>query len=125
MNAPFHARTAYGRPETPVRSPRQIEYDLFARITQRLTSTYQNRQQDYPAFVQALNDNARLWRTLARDLANPGNGLPDPLRKKLCYLAEFSLQHGRKVISAEAEVSVLIDINTSIMRGLRGEGEVR
>ena len=33
--------------------------------------------------------------------------------------------HSRKVLRDGAAVDVLIDINTAIMRGLRGEGEPR
>lgn len=41
MNAQLFARTAYGRPETPIRSARQIEYDLFAKVTQKLAQADQ------------------------------------------------------------------------------------
>lgn len=123
MNAQLFARTAYGRPEAPIRSYRQIEYDLFARITQKLTQTSKSRDADNPAFIKALHDNVHLWRTIATDVVSPGNGLPQQLRARLYYLYQFTDQHSRKVMKREAAVEVLIDINMAIMRGLRGEGD--
>ena len=123
MNAQLFARTAYGRPETPIRSARQIEYDLFAKITQRLAQADQQRETHFPAFMKALHDNVQLWRVLATDVASSGNGLPQQLRARLFYLYQFTDQHSRKVMKHEASVEVLVDINKAIMRGLRGEGE--
>jgi len=123
VNAQLFARTAYGRPETPIRSPRQIEYDLFAKITQRLSLTHQQRDADFPAFMKALHDNVHLWRVLASDVASSGNGLPQQLRARLFYLYQFTDQHSRKVMKNEGAAEVLIDINKAIMRGLRGEGD--
>ncbi|MFN3645578.1 MAG: flagellar biosynthesis regulator FlaF [Gemmobacter sp.] len=115
------ARTAYARPEAPARTPRSIEYDLLARITQALGNAWQDRKQNFPALAAAISDNTRLWSTLAADVADPGNALPRPLRAQLFYLYQFSEQHGRKVLAGEASVEVLVDINTAVMRGLRGD----
>jgi len=125
VNALHFARSAYGRPETPVKSNRQIEYDLFARITRALGDTQRRQKADYAAFAKAVHDNIRLWTTLAADVALPGNGLPAPLRAQLFYLYEFTATHSRKVLRDGASADVLIDINTAIMRGLRGEGDAR
>ena len=118
------ARNAYGRPEGATRSQRSIEYDLFARTTQRLTAADARRGEDYPAFVAALHDNTRLWRALAVDVADPGNQLPGDLRARLFYLYEFTVEHSRKLLGGEGSAGVLVDINTAVMRGLRGlQGE--
>ncbi len=124
MNAQHFARTTYGRPETPFRSPRQIEYDLFARVTGQMRRLVSGPAPRHGDLVQALHDNLRLWRALASDVSRPGNGLPPDLRARLRYLGDFTVQHSRKVMRQQAEIGVLIDINTAIMRGLRGEGEV-
>ncbi|HEX9859494.1 MAG TPA: flagellar biosynthesis regulator FlaF [Paracoccaceae bacterium] len=116
------ARIAYGRPEAPARTARTIEYDLIARVTQRLTTAAKCQAVDFPAFAAALHENTLMWRTLAADVADPGNGLPAPLRAQLFYLYEFTAEHGRKVLAKEAGIEVLVDINTAVMRGLRGEG---
>lgn len=115
------ARVAYGSPHTPVRSDRQNEYDLFARITRALSDAVTRRETDFPAFAAALHDNLVLWRTLAADVSEEGNALPPALRARLFYLYEFTASHSRKVLAGEAGATVLLDINTSVMRGLRGE----
>lgn len=116
------ARSAYARPETPARSARGLEYDLLARVTQQLSRGWAGRKRDFPSLARALAENRRLWSTLAADVAEPGNGLPAPLRAQLFYLYEFAEAHSRAVLDGRASVEVLIDINTAVMRGLRGEG---
>ena len=116
------AQNAYGRPETPVRSQRSIEYDLFARVTKRLSAAWAARSSDFTGLVRALHDNTAMWQVLAADVAEPDNGLPKQLRARLFYLYEFTAQHSPKVLDEQCSVEVLVDINTAVMRGLRGEG---
>jgi len=99
-----------------------VEYDLIARVTQRLAATWAKRKTDFPDFALALTDNQRLWSTLAADVAEPTNGLPAPLRAQLFYLYQFTVEHSRTVLAERGSIEVLIDINTAVMRGLRGEG---
>lgn len=122
MNAYLAARSAYAQTTTPARNPRSIEYDLFARVTQRLNTAWAAREQDYPALIAALDENNRLWTVLAADVASPGNALPPQLRAQLFYLYEFTAEHSRRIRAGEAGVEALVDINTAVMRGLRGEG---
>lgn len=122
MNTLDLARRTYARPDTPARSPRDVEYELLTRITRRLVASWSNRRVDYNALVAALHDNLQVWRTFAFDVAEQGNTLPDALRAKLFYLYEFTQAHSPKVLEGSASVEVLIDINTAVMRGLRGEG---
>lgn len=117
-----NARAIYGRPEAPQKTPRAVEYELLARFTQSLSSAWAARKQNYPALMAALDDNLRLWTTLAADVAESENGLPAPLRAQLFYLYEFTAQHSRAIRENDASVEVLIDINTAVMRGLRGDG---
>ncbi len=117
----LHSPIAYARHETPARSLRSIEYDLIAQVTQRLRSAWNNRSADFPGFVRALTDNQKLWTTLASDVALPENGLPQALRARLFYLYEFTASHSRAVLESDARIDVLTDINTAVMRGLRGD----
>ena len=55
---------------------------------------------------------------------NEANLLPLPLRATLVSLAEFVRKHSLAVLGGRASVAPLIDINTSIMKGLRGDVEV-
>lgn len=116
------ARAAYTRPEAPGRSPRALEYELLARATKAL-STARADGASHAQVLAALNENQRLWSTLAADVAEPENGLPQQLRAQLFYLYEFTTLHSRAVRDKKASVEVLIDINTAVMRGLRGQGQ--
>lgn len=113
---------AYARPEAPVRSARAIEYDLLARVTQRLALAWAQRGKDFPGLVAALSDNQKVWSAFAVDVADPENALPAQLRARLFYLYEFTAQHSRKVLEDGASPEVLTDINIAVMRGLRGDG---
>ncbi len=116
------ARTAYARPEAPQRTPRSLEYELLARATQGLSKAWSHKATEYAALVAALDENQQLWSTLAADVAEPENSLPVQLRAQLFYLYEFTAQHSHAVREKNASVEVLIDINTAVMRGLRGQG---
>jgi flagellar biosynthesis activator protein FlaF len=118
----FQAPIAYARHEAPTRSFRSVEYDLLAQITRRLRSAWANRDTDFPGLVRALADNQQLWATLAADVASPGNSLPAALRARLFYLYEFTAHHSRLARDGKASVEVLAEINTAVMRGLRGDG---
>ena len=122
MNALDLARTAYASPGTPARTLRGIEYDVFARVTHRLKASLAKDHKDFALLARALHENRQLWTTLASDVAEPGNQLPDALRAQLFYLYEFTEQHSAKVLDGVASAEVLIDINTAVMRGLRSEG---
>jgi flagellar biosynthesis activator protein FlaF len=114
------AIATYGNPTTPARSGRNLEYDLLARVTQGLTRAAETHDGNYPALVSALDDNQRLWSTLAVDVAQEGNALPRQLRAQLFYLYQFTAEQTRRVLDGKGNVGVLIDINTAVMRGLRG-----
>ncbi|WP_136644724.1 flagellar biosynthesis regulator FlaF [Tabrizicola sp. YIM 78059] len=116
------APIAYAHQEAPTRSHRSVEYDLLAQITRRLHSAWSNRETDFPGLVRAVTDNLQLWSALAADVALPGNNLPAALRARLFYLYEFASRHSRSVLDGKASVAVLTEINTAVMRGLRGAG---
>jgi flagellar biosynthesis activator protein FlaF len=120
MNA--YTPTAYAQPTAPIRTPRAAEYEVIARITQRLSTAIRRDRDDYPGLIAALAENEQLWSTLAADVAGNGNGLPQALRARLFYLHRFTAEHSRKVRDGVAAAGVLVDINTAVLRGLRGEG---
>lgn len=121
MNAAVMANSAYGKPVLGTRTHRENEYDLFARVTRRLSAADQDRATNFPAFATAIHDNRSLWTALAVDVASEGNALPKELRAQIFYLAEFTRKHSSKVLSDGADVAPLIFINSCIMKGLRRE----
>ncbi|MEX5727901.1 flagellar protein FlaF [Rhodovulum iodosum] len=117
MTALSLARSAYGMATDPTRPPRAAEYDAFARVTAGLKSAQSG---PLPARAAALHDNRRLWAALAADVAQPGNALPDALRARILFLADFIRQHSRAALTGTADCAPLIEINTAVMRGLTG-----
>lgn len=120
------AQSAYAGKDAAVRTPRAIEYQVFARITQRMRAAADSEAPGgFARLAQALHDNRKLWATLATDLADAGNALPDSLKARLFYLSEFTARHTSRVLASEAGAEVLIDINTAVMRGLQAQGGSR
>ena len=120
MNATQQARTGYGTNALSIRTPRDTEYEAFARVTSRLKSAAASRPPNMSTLASAIHENRRLWIMLAANAADNGNRLPERTRAQILSLAEFTRQHSGKILASRASVSPLIDVNTAIMRGLRG-----
>ena len=119
MNSLNLARTAYSSAAAPIRTHQSTEYDVFVKITARLKSALKRGKLGFPDLARALHDNGRLWTLLAANVADDDNALPDMLRARILYLAEFSLQHSGKVLAGTGSADILIELNTTVMRGLR------
>ena len=118
MNVSALANSAYAPSAAGVHSPREVEYKALARVTGALAAAQDAR--NHVMMAKALTDNVSLWTAFAADLANGENALPVALRKALAELAVFTLRHTMRIYAGEAQVDVLIDINQSVMKGLRG-----
>lgn len=119
MNTAEMARSAYSSSRPTIRTERSTEYDVFARVTQNIKTAAEQGKTGFSALVSALHDNRKLWRILALDVVDENNALPDTLRARILYLAEFTDIHTGRVLAGNALADALIDVNTSIMRGLR------
>lgn len=119
VNALSHARNAYAQTSTATRTPRGIEYQVIARVTHRLKSAAQKGGAGFAELAAAVADNRRLWTILATDVARSGNGLPDELRARILYLAEFTNAHSRAVLAGRASPAPLLEVNAAVLRGLR------
>jgi flagellar protein FlaF len=118
MNTAVFAQSLYARPTRELGTARGIEYKAFSKVTARLSSW--NKDTDsFASLAEALYDNQILWNVLGADVADQGNELPPRLRAQLFYLTEFTNVQTRKIMAGEAEPAILVEINTSIMRGLR------
>lgn len=118
MNAIELAQKAYAPASFHLKTERSVEAQAIGRITARLRSAGKNKSAHFPKLVEALHENRKLWSAFAADVVEQGNSLPDQLRAQIFYLAEFTEQHSAKVLRDEADVEILVEINTSIMRGL-------
>lgn len=133
MDPRTRAGAAYGGVSNATKTPSQVEYQAFAKITKALSRDAAPRNQDddpnadqqgaFADLAAALHENLRLWTIVLGDVSSDGNALPDQLRARLFYLAEFTRDHTRKVLKGEADAGALIEINTAVMRGLRQQRE--
>ncbi|MCG6903780.1 MAG: flagellar biosynthesis regulator FlaF [Rhodobacter sp.] len=121
MNSMNLARTAYSSAKTPIRTHQSTEYDVLAQVTGHLKTAIARGRNGFADLATALHDNRKLWILLAADVADKDNALPQPLRAQIFYLAEFILQHSTKVLDGSAGADVLVEINTTVMRGLRSQ----
>jgi flagellar protein FlaF len=124
MNATTLARNAYSTARTQTRTDRDTEYELIAKITHDIRTATEKGKTGFPALVSALHANRNLWVTLAADVAGADNQLPQQLRAQIFYLARFTDAHTVKVLNGSASPDALMEINTSVMRGLRSKMEV-
>jgi len=120
VTSSYLAQSAYNPVQSAVKTERGTEHAAFERVTAQL-SRADRPEASVAQKATALHDNRRLWTLMAANVADSSNALPKSLRAQIFYLAEFTLQHSRKVLSGGAPLAPLIDINTAVMRGLRGE----
>lgn len=123
MNAYAQAKSAYAPATAPTRTARSAEYEVIARISHRLKKAIQG--DDFPALAEALYENNKLWMALAIDAIDENNLLPDELRARIVYLADFTRQHTHKVLNKTETAVPLLEINAMILGGLKPEGEVK
>jgi len=119
VNAQLLAKTAYATNTAPFKTPRSAEYEAFAQVTHRMKSAIEGGASAFPELAAALHTNRQLWTALAADVAEASNALPANLRARVFYLAEFTALHSSKVLRGDANAEILIEINATVMRGLR------
>ena len=122
MTSSYLANSAYNSVNSVVKTERGTEHAVFERVTAQL-SRASGPDASMAQRATALHDNRRLWTLMAASVADADNALPQPLRAQIFYLAEFTFQHSRKALTDGLPIVPLIDINTAVMRGLRGEAQ--
>lgn len=122
MNAQSLAHRAYSQSARTTKTARSTEYELIAHVTHRIKSAAEAGPMAYPRLVEALSDNQRIWTFLAADVADKENALPEDLRARIFYLAEFVQQHTSKILMKKARITPLLEINAAILRGLSSKG---
>ncbi|MBP0483352.1 flagellar biosynthesis regulator FlaF [Sagittula salina] len=120
MNAQTQALRAYAQNARTTQTPRGTEYELIAKVTHRIKAAAEAGPMAYPKLVEALSDNQRLWTALAVDVADDRNALPQELRARIFYLAEFVQQQTSKVLTRKGRITPLLEINAAILKGLSG-----
>ncbi|WP_323008583.1 flagellar biosynthesis regulator FlaF [Paracoccus sp. (in: a-proteobacteria)] len=102
-----------------IRTSRDNEYFVFSKITKELRAAIGDSGRF--AMIEAVNANSQLWTIIIADLTHSENNLPADVKAGLLSLAFFSLKLGRKILSDKVSADPLVEINISIMKGLRGD----
>jgi flagellar biosynthesis activator protein FlaF len=110
---------AYQNTQRITEEPRTTEYRLFGQVTGALIDV-QKTGKDGGPLVEAIDWNKKLWRTLAADCMDDRNQLPQEVRAKIVSLSLWIAKYSRKVTREGASLDPLIQVNRTIMQGLKG-----
>lgn len=119
MNNMNMARQGYKAVQKEMTSDKSVELRVFMSVTAQLRAVDAQDKLQFPALSDAILENLKLWKILFIDLVNPKNTLPLDLKTSLIQLADFTQNHSRRVLLGEASPDVLVDINNSVIAGLR------
>jgi len=121
---------AYKQTITETETPRQIERRVFTLVTSRLEKFQQefdsaetgSEKLDILArgLIHALWQNEQVWMAVRNDLAEPGNELGAELKASLISLALWVERQTALILSGEATLAPLLEVNLNIIRGLEG-----
>lgn len=112
---------AYQTAQRTTENPRSAEYRLFAQVTRALMGVQERTAQGTErgeAYYQAIGWNREMWQTLALDLRQPGNRLPDRLKAQLLSLALWVDKQSMRAMRGDASLDALIEVNRTVMAGL-------
>ncbi|MEL6464885.1 MAG: flagellar biosynthesis regulator FlaF [Pseudomonadota bacterium] len=115
------ALKGYAEHAVSTKTDRRSEYEVIAKVTQRLRDSAVDAKLNYPAFVEALHINQRLWTALVVDIADEKNPLPDELKARIIYLGEFTRHQTSRILRDKASILPLLEVNMAVMRGLKQE----
>lgn len=119
MSNKYSALRGYGQVQRETASDKHIELQLFTKITARLRAESFEDRHLTPILAEVLLDNVKLWNILFCDLVSPNNQLPLDLKSSLISLSKFTSAHTQRVLRGEAGPAVLIEINESIILGMK------
>ena len=117
------AYKAYGEISQRTAGDREVEYALFLQITEALESVKNPETRSLSDWADALSRNQQLWTIIATDLLQPGNALPDDLKRSLLFLSEYVRQTSLKVLEGEESIPDLVEVNKTVMAGLVRQSE--
>lgn len=112
---------AYSSLRATTRTPRALEYEALAIATRRLEANAATASEAFPALAMALHANRKIWAVFASDMLNPGNPLSAETKAGIYSLALFTFQETSRILGRQGDIRNLIEINLSVLRGLRSE----
>jgi flagellar biosynthesis activator protein FlaF len=109
---------AYQDTQRVTEDPRATEYRLFGQVTGALINAQKAGIHGGP-LAEAVDWNRTLWRTLAADCMDERNGLTEDVRAKIVSLSLWVTKYSKQVTREGASLEPLIEVNRTIMQGLR------
>ena len=109
---------AYQKAQAAAENPRSAEFRLFGQVTGALIDAQSTGLKGTP-LIDAIDWNRRLWSTLAIDCLDDANQLPKELRARIVSLSLWVTKYSSQVMQQGASIEPLIDINRTIMQGLK------
>jgi len=120
MTSTRFATNGYRTVKQDLNSDKGLESQAFELVNGKFFSLDPNAVNYQPRRFEALMANQALWKILFLDLARTENPLPLALKSNLMGLFEFIQSHTQAVMQGDANHQVLVDINSNIVKGLRG-----
>lgn len=114
------AAVGYSNGGERVKDFRAQEYDVIIDVTRDLQRLRNDTNASFNDIVNAVHKNEKLWITIGALVSGDANALPQSLRANLLYLAKFVSHHSSNVLRKKGELGVLVDLNVSVLRGLKG-----
>ena len=114
------ATTGYSKSGGSVKDFRTQEYDVIIAITRDLRKLQNNQSAKFNDIVDAVHKNEKLWITIGAQVASDANALPRNLRASLLYMSKFVSYHSNNILKKSGSLDILIDLNVSVLRGLKG-----
>lgn len=113
----FSGVGAYNKTNQSIRSDRETERDVIARVTHHLKMASAKRD-DTILVARAVSDNLSLWYVLMTDLAAEGNQLPMELRGRLISVGMSVVRECERQDRDKIDIDFLVNVNQAIIEGL-------
>jgi flagellar biosynthesis activator protein FlaF len=110
---------AYQDTQRILENPRETEYRLFGQVTHALIEA-RDTNASAGKLMEALDWNRKVWQAMGEDCKSDRNQLPQAVRAKIISLAIWVEKYTRRVIRKHLPLDPLIEVNRSIMQGLKG-----
>jgi len=114
------AADGYSNSGKRIKDFRTQEYDVIIGVTRELQKLRDNANASFNDLVNAVHNNERLWITIGAQVSGDANALPQNLRASLLYISKFVSHHSNRVLKKNGDLGILVDLNVSVLRGLKG-----
>lgn len=109
---------AYQAARARAETPRSAELRLLGEITGEMMEA-EERGLKGALLMPPLHRNRQMWNAFSNDCNDPNNGLPRDLRAQIVSIGLWVDRFTSDVIAGRERIRELIEVNRTIMEGLR------